>query len=566
MNRIVKYILSLALLLFLYLPLPAQPAASKEELMQVAQQKLQEVGQLWLQRDFREAVAILEELRAQPDLSELENARQGVLYNLACGYSLLGERDKALESLAASVSAGFNDYDHLSHDSDLDNIRIEPRYAEIVAPLRAASMLWSDDAWNVLYQENLTPDMKAAGLAKLWAETKYGFAFFDRAPANSWDSLFIAYLPRVRATVSTREYYRVLQQFAAALRDGHTGVDVPNELFSDLYSRPSFDTRLIEGKVVITKVFDTALEKRGLRPGVEVTQVDGVPVREYADSIVAPFHSFSTQQGRDLNTFGLYLLCGASDEPVTLDLRDAKGRAFSATLERNRRQILSYQQPVEFKMLSNNVAYVALNTFGSDAISAAFDSLFPVFQQSSALVLDLRQNTGGNSSVGFRILGCLTDKPFGYFRSAARKYVAVNRAFGRSQPSHEEPLGESPANGKRLYTNPVAVLTSSQTGSAAEDFCVAFDIMKRGIIVGEPTNGSTGQPLSFGLPGGGRGRVCAVRCTYPDGTEFVGVGVAPDLEISPTIKDIRAGRDPVLTAALKELRQQPPANQNASDH
>jgi carboxyl-terminal processing protease len=31
--------------------------------------------------------------------------------------------------------------------------------------------------------------------------------------------------------------------------------------------------------------------------------------------------------------------------------------------------------------------------------------------------------------------------------------------------------------------------------------------MKRGKLVGEPTAGSTGDPLAFALPGGGAGRV-----------------------------------------------------------
>ena len=63
-------------------------------------------------------------------------------------------------------------------------------------------------------------------------------------------------------------------------------------------------------------------------------------------------------------------------------------------------------------------------------------------------------------------------------------------------------------DGKRLYKNPVALLSSAATFSAAEDFLVAFRVMSRGIIVGERSGGSTGQPLFFALPGGGSARVC----------------------------------------------------------
>jgi C-terminal processing protease CtpA/Prc len=55
------------------------------------------------------------------------------------------------------------------------------------------------------------------------------------------------------------------------------------------------------------------------------------------------------------------------------------------------------------------------------------------------------------------------------------------------------------------------------------------------------------------LPGGGTLRVCTERNTYPDGREFVGVGVVPDIQATPTIQGIRAGRDEVLEAALRVL-------------
>jgi C-terminal processing protease CtpA/Prc len=61
--------------------------------------------------------------------------------------------------------------------------------------------------------------------------------------------------------------------------------------------------------------------------------------------------------------------------------------------------------------------------------------------------------------------------------------------------------------------------------------------MDRGKIVGQPTGGSTGQPLIIGLPGGGSARICSKRDRYPDGTEFIGVGVQHDVEVLPTIAD-----------------------------
>ena len=56
-----------------------------------------------------------------------------VLYNAACFHSLSGDADKALDLLESCFSkVGAINPDWLKNDSDLDNIREDPRYAAIV--------------------------------------------------------------------------------------------------------------------------------------------------------------------------------------------------------------------------------------------------------------------------------------------------------------------------------------------------------------------------------------------------------------------------------------------------
>lgn len=54
-------------------------------------------------------------------------------YNVACGYSLKNERAKACDWLAISFKHGFAKFDHVRTDTDLDNIREEKRYKELMA-------------------------------------------------------------------------------------------------------------------------------------------------------------------------------------------------------------------------------------------------------------------------------------------------------------------------------------------------------------------------------------------------------------------------------------------------
>jgi tetratricopeptide (TPR) repeat protein len=52
-------------------------------------------------------------------------------YNVACVHSLKGDKDKAFEWLGKSVTLGFADPGQLAGDTDFDNLRKDPRWAEL---------------------------------------------------------------------------------------------------------------------------------------------------------------------------------------------------------------------------------------------------------------------------------------------------------------------------------------------------------------------------------------------------------------------------------------------------
>jgi carboxyl-terminal processing protease len=547
------FVASLTLFLLLS-PAFAQPPANPVDSSRLIQDKLQQVNELWRTGDYAKAVPILEELRTYPKVREMDWAWQTVLYNLACGYSLLGQKEKAVDCLRESVEAGYTDFKHMEADTDLDNIRDTDGYKQIAAVVKRKGEFWENPFINTPYKENLSDEERVAGLSKLWSEIKYDFVYFNRVPGLNWDSLYMAFLPRVQQTQSTLDYYRTLQEMCAYLKDGHTGVNWPPALYDEVYYRPPIQTRLIEDHVLITKVSDDSLVRAGIRPGLEILGIDGVPVKEYANTRIAPFAKASTPQGLAEQLYSYQLLNGPKESSVELALQDAKGKTLTRTLSRNPSWESGSSPDVEFKMLKGNIAYVALNTFSEESVVTQFDSLFPFIQKADALILDLRENGGGNSGTGFRVLGYLTADSFDIERWASRDYSPMHRAWGRSEIEVEEPAVRWAPQGSKHFDKPVALLISARTGSAAEDFCVAFDLMNRGPMIGEPTYGSTGQPLIFNLPGGGNAFVCTAHCYYPDGKEFVGVGVLPDIEVHPTVKDMRKGKDPVLEAAIDELK------------
>lgn len=544
---------SLTLLALLSLAF-AQPLTNAVDSTKLIRGKLQQVSELWRQGDYVKAIPILEELRTYPKAREMDWAWQAVFYNLACGYSLLGQKEKAVDFLREAVEAGYTDLQHMESDTDLDSIRSTQGYKQIAERVKRRQYFWENPFINTPYKENLSDDEKVAGLSKLWSEIKYNFVYFEHVPELNWDSLYMAFLPKVQQTQSTLDYYRALQEMCAHLKDGHTGVNWPPAVYDQVYGWPPIRTRLIEGRVLITKVFDDSLLETGIRPGLEILRIDGLPVKDYANSRIAPFARASTPQGLAEQLYSYQLLNGAKESPVELELRDSKGKILKRTLSRTPSKKSAPTPDVEFKMLKGNIAYMAINTFSNESAVTQFDSLLPLIQKADALILDVRENGGGNSGTSFRLLGYLTADSFRIGRWVTREYRPMYRAWGRSEREYEEPQSLWPPQGSKHFEKPVAVLISARTGSAAEDFCVAYNVMNRGPLIGEPTCGSTGQPLIFSLPGGGNAFVCTAHCFYPDGKEFVGVGVLPDIEVRPTVKDVRAGKDPILTAAIEWLK------------
>ena len=55
-----------------------------------------------------------------------------LLYNVACFYGLIGDKEQALDALEQAVSKGWGDKGWLEHDSDLNSIREEPRYLALI--------------------------------------------------------------------------------------------------------------------------------------------------------------------------------------------------------------------------------------------------------------------------------------------------------------------------------------------------------------------------------------------------------------------------------------------------
>jgi C-terminal processing protease CtpA/Prc len=392
-----------------------------------------------------------------------------------------------------------------------------------------------------------------AGLSLFWSEARLNFpAALYTQPELNWDSIYVAYIPRVIAAKGTWDYYRVLREFCALLRDSHTTVSPPGPLLDSLFRRPPMRTGLIEGNVIILDISQPEIGALGLAVGDEIDAIDGVPTRQYAETHVYPTVAWATPQDRETRMYFYELLRGPAGVPVRITVTDARGRSRTVAVPRRGYKPVPARL-VESRTLPGNIGYVALNSFNDNAAVPQFDSAMAQLGTVTGLVLDLRANGGGNSSVGYDILRRLATHESPTSAMWTRLYRAAPRAWGIEPGWYRMAGGPLRPHESIHHAMAVAVLIGPRTFSAAEDFAVAFDQMGRGMMIGEATGGNTGQPLTIPLPGGGSARIRTKHDAYADGREFLGVGVLPQVVVKPTLAGIRAGRDEVLEEAVRRL-------------
>lgn len=191
--------------------------------------------------------------------------------------------------------------------------------------------------------------------------------------------------------------------------------------------------------------------------------------------------------------------------------------------------------PFEMRHLADAVTYVRFDLFGQvgepDKVIAAIEAAGP-----RGLVLDLRGNIGGLNEDLRRIAGALlgNDVPIGTMRGR-----------GGSEDLR--------ANAAKHFSGPLVILIGPLSSSAAEILAAAVQDRARGKLIGRATNGSVLSAQFFPLPDGGAVTVPTHDYFRINGRRIESVGVEPDIEILPTLDDVRAGRDRVLSRALVEL-------------
>jgi carboxyl-terminal processing protease len=385
---------------------------------------------------------------------------------------------------------------------------------------------------------------RAAAVQAIGAHVERYFAHWQGVPELDHRAALEGFRREAAAAADRREFAFATMRYLALLENGHTDAG-DARLWQELGDPLPFTLRYVEGEWVIASSRDPRFA-----PGDIIREIDGQTSEHFFRDARPSISGSDERWARRIlgsrpflfpQRFTLTLADGR-----TLDVeRTAQPPAASGGQGQPTAEWVPHRWPV-----ADSIALLRLSTFGRQEVEdRALDLLRGEIGRAPAMVLDLRNNGGGNT-------------PW-KLRKALLRERGSHRWQWRIEEDNTPPsllMRLAAPLAVRFYTpprweGPLVLLVDGGCFSACEDLVGSLRGAPFVRIVGETTGGSSGQPIFLTVDDGFTIRVSARRQVLPDGAPFEGHGIAPDLEVTRGIEHLRTGADPALEAAIEEARR-----------
>ena len=196
---------------------------------------------------------------------------------------------------------------------------------------------------------------------------------------------------------------------------------------------------------------------------------------------------------------------------------------------------------LSYRIFDDNIAYVRYESFLDGIGEGNLDKMFINLMFCQGLILDIRDNGGGNLLYAERLAARFFNE------RTMVGYMQHKTAAGHSDFSSLEEQWLDPSSNIRWH-KPVCVLTNRGVYSAANEFVKYMKQCPTATIVGDHTGGGAGLPFSSSLPNGWSVRfsACPMYDVEKQDTEF---GISPDVRVDLLQSDLLSGEDTIIEAA-----------------
>lgn len=365
------------------------------------------------------------------------------------------------------------------------------------------------------------------------------FPFQSKNELKKFQFSHKSFLRTLHSIGNDHEFFLLLEQFLASLHDSHTKLtSYPTKrFFSPNFCRVEHADRAFylfyknrfSGKIVSVdgKLTETIVEEQKKRIASSSKQEFLARVKDW-------------------------ILLSDNETPAIIIVQSKKGKKKTLILPRIPTQKLKKKEsdPVSAIILKGRIGYLAVKSWAlehSETIKKKTDEAFEKFAKRHVrtVILDVRENYGGNAALARYVAGRLFEKPVVFGKPKTR--MAKRRLTFRKNTLTVEP--------RSLFVPlPIILLIGPRCISTSEYFIAGLKDNKRAILAGQPTGGSSGNPNMFEIPYRDSKLKISVstwRYYRKNRKPLEGKGITPDYLITPTLNDMKKGRDRALETALR---------------
>jgi len=363
-------------------------------------------------------------------------------------------------------------------------------------------------------------------------------AFVPGVDFTKWPEFLKAEKPEIDAANNDEEFQKAVNAALKKFGASHTVLNSPrlaNQRLTGSMVGIGINTHPVTDGLLVTRtIYDAPAERGGIVAGDIITKIDGKDAK-----------TTTGIEGRD-----------GTDVTVTVRHADKTSEDYILT-----RRKFSAVRPEELHWVDKNTVLLEISTFGYSYDSKRVAGFMSEAQQSQNLILDLRENGGGEIGNLRHLLGFLVpmNKPVGTFinRNIFNEYVAANHVSTSDlsviQKWTSARLRPMPP-GMPVYKGQIVVLIDGQSGSASEIIAQGLRDVLGAKIVGTKSAGAVLVSLYVDASNGFMLQYPLSDYVTINGTRLEGLGVTPDVIVADPAIHVPTAPDPVVDKALELLK------------
>ncbi|MFV0417387.1 MAG: S41 family peptidase [Dysgonomonas sp.] len=386
--------------------------------------------------------------------------------------------------------------------------------------------------------------LRLLSLYRYWNMIQYFFPY-KHLIEEDWKDVLAEFVPRFVNASDELEYKLATLELIGRVHDTHANIwggDYVLNKFKGVNSAP-YKVAFVEDKAIVTNFLnDEKAKESALQIGDVITHINGKDVNQIIkeQQKYSPASNYPTQL-RDIARD----LLKTNDSIIQVKyLRDNKAAISSIrTYAPHIVNVYKNFAPDScFRMINKDVAYIYPGKMKNDYLQ----NIMTAAAETKGIVIDFRCYP--SDFLPFTLGARLVEKN-AEFVKFTRAQINYPGCFVMSEPL------KIPADPANHYKGKIVVIVNEETQSSAEYQTMAFQAGPRTTVIGSTTAAADGNVSRIILPGNIFTMISGIGVYYPDGRETQRIGIVPDIEIKPTLKGIKEGKDELLDKAIEIINK-----------